>query len=57
MAGVAVVDYTEAASPASYEEYVDTLSRQSGDTITYRAIHIYGPEHMVAPLTKNLSRL
>ena len=57
MRDVTIVDYTEAASPANYQEYADALSQQSGVQITYRAIYVYGPETVLVPATKNLSRL
>jgi len=55
--GVTVIDYTEAASTSDYDEYVRTLENQKSDEIIYRAIHILGPQEIVEPLTKNLSRL
>lgn len=53
---ITVVDYTDAASPASYAEYEKSLSSQQGENITYRAIHISGPAELVSSLTKSLSR-
>jgi hypothetical protein len=55
--GVLLVDYTEDAAPADYEEYARTLAEHSGEEIKYRALHVYGPEDIVGPLTRNLSRL
>ena len=55
--GVLVVDYTEDAAPADYEKYAQSLKANTADGIRYRAIHVFGPERVVAPLTKNLSRL
>ena len=57
METVIVVDYTEDAAPADYTAYADALLSHKGDEIVYRAIHVYGPAELVAPLTKNLSRL
>lgn len=57
MPGMIVVDYTEDAAPADYEEYARNLMLHKGEQIRYRAIHIYGAEEEVVPLTKNLSRL
>jgi hypothetical protein len=54
---VLLVDYTEDAAPANYEEYRETLAKHSGEELNYRALHVYGPEAIVGPLTKNLSRL
>lgn len=54
---VLLVDYTEDAAPADYEEYAETLAKHSGEELKYRALHVYGPEEIIAPLTKNLSRL
>ena len=54
---VKIVDYTEDAAPADYEEYARNLLSHKGEEIVYRALHIYGPKEIVAPLTKNLSRL
>ena len=53
--GVYVTDYTAAAMPSSYDQYTDTLRQQSGEAIKYIAIHVYGPEEIVVPKTKNLS--
>ena len=55
--GVGLIDYPEDASPADYSVYAENLLSHSGEQITYRAIHIYGPEEVIVPLTKNLSRL
>ena len=57
MEGVEVIDYPEAASPSTYEDYVNVLQTQSGDEITYRAVHVFGPTEVVVPRTKSLSRL
>ncbi len=54
---VSLVGYTEDAAPSDYKEYAENLVRHSGDQIVYRALHVYGPEEVVTPLTKNLSRL
>lgn len=54
---VLLVDYTEDAAPADYNEYTETLAKHSGEEIKYRALHVYGPEDVVGPLTRNLSRL
>src|SRR5437588_208291 len=40
---VKIVDYTEDAAPADYEEYAKNLSSHKGEEIRYRALHIYGP--------------
>jgi len=52
-----VVDYTEDAAPADYQAYATALAQHRGDEISYRAIYVYGPNDVVLPLTKNLSRL
>lgn len=57
MPDVHVVDYTEDAAPSTYEDYERSLGEHSGEEIVYRAVHVYGPEDKVVPLTKNLSRL
>ncbi len=54
---VKMVDYTEDAAPANYEEYTQNLAKHKGEEIKYRAIHIYGPKTIILPLTKNLSSL
>ena len=54
---VLLVDYTEDAAPADYGEYAETLAKHSGEELKYRALHVYGPEEIIAPLTRNLSRL
>jgi len=54
---VSLVDYTEAAAPADYGAYTAALGSTAGDEITFRAIHVYGPEEKIVPLTKNLSSL
>ncbi|MDQ5825331.1 MAG: DUF2000 family protein [Chloroflexota bacterium] len=54
---VLLVDYTEDAAPADHNEYTQTLAKHSGEEIKYRALHVYGPEDVVGPLTRNLSRL
>lgn len=57
MEEVLLVDYTEDAAPADYDAYTSALKGHSGEEISYRAIHVYGPAEKVIPLTKNLSRL
>ena len=52
-----VFDYSEDAAPSDYSEYEKSIASRRTDEISYRAIHIYGPESIVAPRTKNLSRL
>jgi hypothetical protein len=52
-----VVDYTEAAAPSSYDAYEAALASQKGEQVEYRAVFAFGPEDVLAPLTKNLSRL
>lgn len=52
-----VVDYTEAAATSDYAAYAAALSEQAGDQVVYRAVFAFGPEHLLTPLTKNLSRL
>ncbi len=54
---VLLIDYTEDAAPADYAEYTQTLAMHSGEELKYRALHVYGPEEIVGPLTRNLSRL
>jgi len=54
---VTVIDYTEDAAPSDYKEYEQSLGRHKGEEIIYRAIHIFGPEEVVIPKTKNLSML
>jgi hypothetical protein len=54
---VLLVDYTEDAAPADYAEYAETLAKHSAEELKYRALHVYGPEEIIAPLTRNLSRL
>jgi len=54
---VLLVDYTEYAAPVDYDSYSRSLAEHLGEDIKYRAIYIYGPEEIVMPLTKNLSRL
>lgn len=54
---VSVTDYTEEAAPSDYQEYADNIALRKGEELKYRALHIYGPESVVMPLTKNLSRL
>ncbi len=54
---VSVVDYTEAAAPADYSAYTMALESIAGDEISFRAIHVYGPDEKIVPLTKNLSSL
>jgi len=57
MEDVQLVDYTEDAAPADYNAYETALGAHSGEEISYRAIHVYGPADTLIPLTKNLSRL
>jgi len=52
-----VFDYSEDAAPSDYSEYAKSIASRKSNDISYRAIHIYGPESVVAPRTKNLSRL
>jgi hypothetical protein len=54
---VSMVDYPEDAAPSDYKEYTNNLGTRSTGEIKYRALHVIGPESIVAPLTKNLSRL
>ncbi len=54
---ITIVDYTEDAAPSSYEEYAASLGRHKGEEIIYRAIHVFGPEEILLPKTKNLSML
>ncbi len=54
---VTIIDYTEDAAPSDYQEYAQSLARHKGEQIIYRAIHIFGPEEIVIPKTKNLSML
>ena len=54
---VKIVDYTEDAAPSTYEIYQRDLGSHSGEQIVYRALHVYGAEERILPLTKNLSRL
>jgi hypothetical protein len=53
---VVITDYTDDAAPSSYEAYETSLRAHAGEQIIYRAIHVFGPEEVVAPLTKNLSK-
>ena len=55
--GVSVIDYTEDAAPSSYSAYEEALGSHSGEEIVYRAIHLFGPFELIAPQTKNLSKL
>lgn len=55
--GIMVVDYTNDAAPADYAEYTRTIATHGEDALQYRAVWIYGPEEIVYPLTKNLSKL
>lgn len=54
---VTLVDYVEDAAPADYDEYARNLRGRAGDEISYRALYVYGPEEVVLPLIRNLSRL
>ncbi len=54
---VKIIDYTEDAAPADYEEYRKNLALHKGAEIIFRALYVYGPSSIVLPLTKNLSRL
>lgn len=56
MPGVLVIDYTEDAAPADYEQYTKSLGQHKGEEIVYRAVYVYGPADKVIPLTKSLSR-
>ena len=55
--GVTVIDYTEDAAPSSYAAYQEALGSHRGEEIIYRAIHVFGPFELIAPRTKNLSKL
>lgn len=52
-----IVDYTEDAAPADYDAYKTSIAGKRADELTYRAIHVFGPEDIVLPKTKNLSSL
>jgi hypothetical protein len=52
-----VVDYPDAAAPSDYATYTQALVGQKGEAVTYRAVYAYGPEEVLAPLTRNLSRM
>ena len=54
---VSIVDYPEDAAPSDYSVYTASLNAKPKDEINYRALHIIGPERVITPLTKNLSRL
>lgn len=54
---VSIVDYPEDAAPSDYQVYTESLSTRPTGEINYRAVHIMGPESVVNPITKNLSRL
>lgn len=54
---VLVIDYTEDAATSDYHEYTRNLANHSDHEIQYRAIYTYGPEEIIVPRTKNLSRL
>jgi len=56
-ADVRIIDYTDDAAPADYEEYARNIGSHTKEQLNYRAIHIFGPHAKVNPLTKNLSRL
>lgn len=56
-ARITIVDYTEDAAPADYDEYARNLASHAGEQISYRALYVYGPKDIIVPLTKNLSRL
>lgn len=56
MSNVLVIDYTEDAAPADYNEYAKTLGKHKGNQIVYRAVYVYGPADKIIPLTKSLSR-
>lgn len=55
--GVMIVDYTEDAAPSDYETYRTSIATKKLDELVFRAIHIFGPEDVVLPRTKNLSAL
>ncbi len=57
MPEVIVVDYTEDAAPANYEEYTSNLAVHSEQEIEYRAVYLYGPAEIINPYTQSLSRL
>lgn len=54
---VQVIDYTEDAAPSDYNEYSASLRLKRAAELSYRAIHVFGPEDVIVPRTKNLSRL
>jgi hypothetical protein len=54
---VLLLDYTEDAAPSSYEVYTASLASHAGEQVVYRGLYLYGPEHLIVPATKNLSRL
>ncbi|MBP9839324.1 MAG: DUF2000 family protein [Proteobacteria bacterium] len=54
---ISAVDYPEEAAPSDYSIYSNALKEKAISEIDYRAIHLYGPESLLLPLTKNLSRL
>ena len=54
---ISVFDYPEDAAPSDYQEYSKNIATRKGEEINYRAIHLFGPESLVIPKTKNLSRL
>ena len=54
---VRLIDYTEEAAPSDYNAYASGIAQKSAEEIHYRALHVFGPESVVAPVTKNLSRL
>ena len=55
--GVTIIDYCEDAAPSDYSQYAAALGQHSGEQIIYRAIHLYGAETIILPVTRNLSRL
>ncbi len=54
---ILVIDYTEEAAPADYDQYTCNLSSHCGEEIKYRALYIRGPADVILPPTKNLPRL
>ena len=57
LSDVTIVDYTEDAAPADYSAYQTSIAGRKSEELNYRALHIYGPEELVLPRTKNLSSL
>jgi hypothetical protein len=57
MPEVVVVDYSDDARTSEYEKYAAALATRRTEAVVYRALHVFGPSHLLLPLTKNLSRL